>query len=581
MRQTDREPTEGNSNVYDVIIRGGHVVDGTGEPRRLADIGITGDRITSIGELADAEAGRVIDATGRIVGPGFIDVHTHVDAQVFWDTTVSPSPLHGVTTVIAGNCGFSVQPLSDDPADGEYLMKMLSRVEGMPLRSLREGVPWNWVSTSDYLDAVDGTTSINTAFKVGHSAVRRVVMGADATRREATDDEIAAMCALVRAGLTAGAIGFSSSWSSTHNDTEQNMVPSRYATRSELIALCAVLADFPGTSLEFIPKIGPFDDEVAQLMADMAVAANAPLNWNVLTVHPKTLDDAFAKLGTSDIAEARGARVVGLTAPMSLDFRMSFESGFLLDAVPGWEEPMLLPHDDKVALLGDPERRAELGEIAGGQHAMRHFTNWAKMTIFHTVALQNARYLGRNIGEIADELGKTPWDALCDIALADDLLTSFGHPSTDEPDDVWAARLQVWRDHRAVIGASDAGAHLDMFFSADYATKMLGEAVVKRKMLPLEEAIHLLTAVQADLYMLKDRGRIVEGAYADLVVFDEQRISSNPMEMRADLPAGAARLYAEPNGIDRVLCNGVEIVHENQFTAARPGIVLRAGTHTG
>lgn len=577
----DTEVNKGITNMYDVIIRGGHVIDGTGAPRRLADVGIVGDRIASIGDLADAEAGRVIDARDRIVGPGFIDVHTHIDAQVFWDSTVSPSPLHGVTTVIAGNCGFSVQPLGDDPADGDYLMRMLSRVEGMPLRSLQAGVPWNWNTTAEYLDAVDGTTSINTAFKVGHSAVRRVVMGADATRREATGEEVTAMCSLVRAGIEAGAIGFSSSWSSTHNDTEQNMVPSRYATREELVALCGVLADYPGTSLEFIPSIGVFDDEVAELMADMAVAARAPLNWNVLAVNAKNLDDCFAKLGTSDVAEARGAKVVGLTAPMSLDFRMSFLSGFLLDAVPGWEEAMLLPLDDKLAMLSDPAERARLGEIAAGKHNMRHFTYWEKMTIFHTAAPENAGHLGRNIGDIARELGKSPWDTLVDIALADGLETSFGHPSIDEPDENWEARLQVWRDHRAVIGASDAGAHLDMFFSADYATKMIGEAVGKRHLLPLEEAVNLLTAVPADLYMLKDRGRLVEGAYADVVVFDEHEISSNPMEMRTDLPAGASRLYAEANGIDHVLCNGVEIVAGGAFTDARPGTVLRSGVHTG
>lgn len=567
--------------MFDVIIRGGHVIDGTGAPRRRADVGITADRITSIDDLAGAEATEVIDATGRVVSPGFVDVHTHVDAQVFWDTTVSPSPLHGVTTVIGGNCGFSIAPLGDDPADGEYLMKMLSRVEGMPLRSLQEGVPWNWNSTAEYLDALEHKLSINAGFKVGHSAVRRVVMGPDATRREASEAEVQAMCELVRAGLEAGAIGFSSSWSTTHNDTEQNMVPSRYASRAELIALCSVLADFPGSSLEFIPTIGVFGDDVADLMADMSVAAKAPLNWNVLAVTAQTLDACKDKLAVSDVAAARGGTVVGLTAPMSLDFRMSFASGFLLDAVPGWEEAMLLPKQDKLALLADPARRAELGEVAAGRHAMRHFTNWAKMTIFHTVAPENAPYLGRNIGEIAEELGKTAWDTLCEIAIADDLETSFGHPGVEEPDANWEARLEIWRDRRAVIGASDAGAHLDMFFSADYATKMIAEAVVKRHLLPLEEAVNLLTAVPADLYALRDRGRLVPGAYADLVVFDEQRISSNPMQMRSDLPAGAARLYAEANGIDHVLCNGVEIVRNGEFTSSRPGTILRSGVHTG
>jgi N-acyl-D-aspartate/D-glutamate deacylase len=567
--------------MFDVIIQGGHVVDGTGAPRRRADVGISGDRITVIGDLTGAGAHQIIDATGRIVAPGFIDVHTHVDAQVFWDTTVSPAPLHGVTTVIGGNCGFSIAPLSDDPADGDYLMRMLSRVEGMPLRSLQEGVPWNWTTTAQYLDALEHRLSINAGFKVGHSALRRVVMGADATRRAATADEVTKMCGLLGDGLTAGAIGFSSSWSTTHNDTEQNMVPSRYAERGELIALCAVLADFPGTSLEFIPCIGPFDGEAANLMADMSAAAHATLNWNVLAVNARTLEAGMAKLAASDVAEAQGGRVVGLTAPMSLDFRMSFANGFLLDAVPGWEEAMLLPKDDKVALLRDPVERARLGDIAAGKHQMRHFINWATMTIFHTVAAENAGYLGRNIGEIAAERGSSPWDTLCEIALADDLETSFGHPSVEEPDADWEARVRVWRDPRAVIGASDAGAHLDMFYSGNYATVVIHEAVTRCGLLPLEEAINLLTAVPADLYALRDRGRLVEGGYADVIVFDEQTISSNTMEMRSDLPAGAARLYAEANGIDHVLCNGVEIVRAGEFTPARPGTILRSGTHTG
>lgn len=571
----------GRMSQFDVVIRGGDVVDGTGAPRRRADVGIAGDRIAAIGDLDGAIATHEIDAAGRAVTPGFVDVHTHVDAQVFWDTTLSPSPLHGVTSVIGGNCGFSVQPLGTDPADGDYLMRMLGRVEGMPLRTLREGVPWDWDTTAEYLDRLERRLSINAGFKVGHSAVRRVVMGADATRREATGGEIAAMCDLVRAGLEAGAIGFSSSWSTTHNDTEGRMVPSRYASRAELMALCAVLADFPGTSLEFIPKVGAFDDTVHELMAEMSVTARAPLNWNVLTVHPKTIDEGYEKLRAGDVAAARGGRVVALTAPMTLDFRISFANGFLLDAVPGWEEAMLLPIEDKAALLADPAERARLGELARAEHPLRHFTNWARMTIFHTVAPENAAYLGRNIGEIADELGVSPWDAICEISLADRLETSFGHPSVDEPDDLWALRVQVWRDGRAVIGASDVGAHVDMFFGGHYATIVLQEAVRRRGLMPLEEAVHLLTAVPADLYMLRDRGRVAVGGYADLVVLDEARIGTGPLHMRSDLPAGASRLYAEATGVDHVLCNGVEIVRDGAFTTARPGAVLRSGVHTG
>lgn len=569
------------SERFDVIIRGGDVVDGTGAPRRRADVGVVGDRIEAIGDLSDAATDAPIDATGRVVTPGFVDVHTHVDAQVFWDTTLSPSPLHGVTSVIGGNCGFSIQPLGTDPADGDYLMRMLSRVEGMPLRTLQEGVPWDWDTTAEYLGRLEHRLSINAGFKVGHSAVRRVVMGPDATRREATDDEIGQMCSLVRAALEAGAIGFSSSWSTTHNDTEGRMVPSRYASRAELMSLCAVLADFPGTSLEFIPKVGAFDDSVHELMAEMSATAHAPLNWNVLTVHPKTLDESYEKLRSSDVAAARGGRVVALTAPMTLDFRISFANGFLLDAVPGWEEAMLLPLDEKMALLADPAERARLGELAAAHHPLRHFTNWSRMTIFHTAAAEHAGYVGRNIGEIADEMGLSAWDAIVEISLADELQTSFGHPSVDEPDELWAARVAVWRDGRAVIGASDVGAHVDMFFGGHYATIVLQEAVSKRGLMPLEEAVHLLTAVPADLYMLRDRGRLAEGAYADVVVLDEARVGAGPLHMRADLPAGAARLYADATGIDHVLCNGSEIVRAGAFTDARPGTVLRSGVHTG
>ena len=202
--------------MLDIVIRGADVIDGTGAARRRADVGVAHGRVVEIGDLGDqTDAAHTIDATDRVVCPGFVDVHTHYDAQAFWDPTLSPSPLHGVTSVIGGNCGFSIAPLGGDPSNGDYLMRMLARVEGMPLEALEDGVPWNWTSMGDYLDTLDGTLAINAGFKVGHSAVRRVTMGPDATRREATDDELETMKGLVREALGAGAIGFSSSWSRT------------------------------------------------------------------------------------------------------------------------------------------------------------------------------------------------------------------------------------------------------------------------------------------------------------------------------------------------------------------------------
>lgn len=566
--------------MFDLIIRGGDVVDGTGAPRQRVDVGITGDRVTAIADLADSEAAQIIDATGKAVTPGFVDVHTHLDAQVYWDTTLSPSPLHGVTTVIGGNCGFTIAPLSDDPADGEYLMQMLSRVEGMPLESLQEGVPWNWTSTEEYLASFENTLSINAGFKVGHSALRRVVMKDAATERPCTPDELAQMQDLLRAGLDAGGIGFSSSWARTHNDPFGRMVPSRYAEADELIGLCSVLADYEGTSLEFIPMLGPFSMEAMELMADMSAAAQSPLNWNVMNVNAKTLAEGRAKLEAGDIAAARGGKVVALTVPMTLALHMNFVSGFLLDTLPGWEQFIALPVDEKKAMLSDPATRRQLDESAQLDGPTKSIAHWGAKTVLHTEVPENQQYIGKTVYEIADELGTSPWDTLVDLALADELELSFGNPPPDEPDADWEARIEIWRDSRAVVGASDAGAHLDLFLSSNYSTHMIGQVVQRRGLMELEEAVKLLTSVQADLYGLKDRGRLHEGAYADVVVLDEATIDANPLTFKPDLPAGAARLYSDATGIANVVCNGHEIVRDGEFTDARPGSVIRSGQDT-
>ncbi len=568
--------------MFDLLITGGDVIDGRGGPRRRADVGIVGDRISAIGNLVNggAEAGAAIDAAGLAVTPGFVDVHTHLDAQVFWDPDLSPSPLHGVTTVIGGNCGFTIAPLGDDPAHGDYLMRMLARVEGIPLEALQEGVPWSWQTTAEYFDAIDGNVAVNAGFKVGHSALRRVVMGDDSVRRACTGEELEAMKALLRDGLEAGALGFSSSWSRTHNDPMGNMVPSRCCERDELVALCSVLAGYDGTSVEFIPALGPFEDWALELMSDMSAAARSPLNWNVMTVNARSLEMNQAKLAAGDHAAARGGKVVALTVPLTLSLHLNFNSGFVLDALPGWEEVMLLPKEEKLQVLADPAERRRLNDLAQGDHPLRPLAHWARKVVLHSPAPENEGCAGRTIGEIAEERGQDPWDTLCDMALADDLETSFGNPAMPEPTADWEARVEIWRDPRAVVGASDAGAHLDLFLTSNYATTMLSEAVVKRGLISLEEAVHLLTEVQANLYGLVGRGVLAEGAYADIVVLDESAVGSGPTTFRSDLPAGAARLYAEATGIEHVICNGAEIVRRGQFTGARPGTLLRSGTHT-
>jgi N-acyl-D-aspartate/D-glutamate deacylase len=563
--------------MLDMIIRGGTVVDGTGAPGRIADVGISNGRVTSIGRIEEG-ATRTIDAQGKVVAPGFIDIHTHYDAQVFWDTTLSPSPLHGVTTVIGGNCGFTIAPLA--PEHGDYLMRMLARVEGMPLNALAEGVPWDWTSFGEYLDRIDGTLAPNAGFLVGHSTIRRVAMGERATKGEATDADLDAMRTLLHASLDAGGLGFSSSWARTHNDAAGDMVPSRYASEDEIVALCSVVSEHPGTTLEFIPCVGLFEDFAPELLTRMSLAANRPINWNVLFAGKGSEAVTEHNLAASTYAAEQGARVIALTVPFAPSPRISFESGFLLDSIPGWEKPMALPHDEKKAMLASPDGRSVLREAAQQPTTGFKVSNWGIYVIRETFAPENAQWEGKSVSAIAKERGVDEFDALCDIVVADDLMTGFGFPIGEDDDETWKIRMEVWRDGRAVIGASDAGAHLDFLASFNYATVLLGGPVRARKLMPIEEAVHLLTDVPARLYGLKERGRLQEGWHADIVVIDPESVGSQEVRMRFDLPAGAPRLYGGADGIDHVIVNGVEIVDHGEFTDARPGTLLRSGRDT-
>ena len=391
------------------------------------------------------------------------------------------------------------------------------------------------------------------------------------------------MQALLRAGLDAGALGFSSSWARTHNDAEGHMVPSRFASRDEIVDLCSTLSQYEGTSLEFIPMVGPFEPWAVELMASMSAAAQRPLNWNVLGVNAKNLADAEQKLEAGTYAREHGGRVVALTVPMSFPVYLSFRSGFVLDAMPGWEDVMGLPLDEKLKLFDDEDALAKLDEQSrSDKNPMRMLANWSNLRIHDVVAPENEQYQGRMVGEIAEDEGRSAWNVLTSIARADELNTSFGTVPAPETDDDWKARIQVWRDRRALIGASDAGAHLDLLASFNYATVVLGKAVRQRKLLPLEEAINLITDTPAQLYGLRERGRLIEGWKADVVVLDPETIGTHDVRMRMDLPGGAGRLYAEADGIEHVLVNGTPIVRDGALTDERAGTLLRAGrdTHT-
>ncbi|HSS10104.1 MAG TPA: amidohydrolase family protein [Acidimicrobiales bacterium] len=568
--------------MLDCAVIGGTIIDGTGAPGRQADVGIRDRRIVAITEPGglDEPTAKTIDATGLVVTPGFVDIHTHYDAQLFWDPTASPSPLHGVTTVVGGNCGFTVAPL--EPTQATYLMRMLARVEGMPLASLEAGVPWDWRTFDEYLARLDGTVAVNAGFLVGHSAIRRAVMGDDGVGSAATPAQIDAMVRLLHESLTAGGLGFSSSQAPTHNDGDGDPVPSRSASREELLALAGALRDHPGTSLEFIPTIGPFGSDHIDLMAAMSLAANRPLNWNVLGVNPSRPENHRNQLGASDYAAERGATVLALTVPDTMRFRLNFLSGFIFDAIPGWAETMALPKDAKMKALSDPDERRRLRDAAASPTAgpLRGMVNWPAMSICETFADVNKGLAGRTVADVAEQRGQDPFDAVCDIALADELLTSLApRLPADEPG-LWQTRAELWRDPRVLLGASDAGAHLDMIDSFTYTTALLGQSVRDRQLLGLEEAIHLLTDRPARIYGMTGRGRLAPGWYADLVVLDPDRIGPAPVHTRYDLPGGAGRLYAEADGIEWVLVNGTPIVQRTAFTGDRPGQLLRSGRDT-
>jgi N-acyl-D-aspartate/D-glutamate deacylase len=560
-------------DVLDLVINGGTVLDGTGAPMRAADIGVRDGRIAVIAPPGgvDEPSRSALDADGRYIAPGFVDLHTHYDAQLFWDPLATPSPFHGVTTVIGGNCGFSLAPLTPDHAD--YLMRMMARVEGMPLDALSAGLAWDWGSFGEWLDRLDGTTAVNAGFLCGHSALRRV---ASADRE--------AMQRLLHESLEAGALGFSTSQAHTHNDADGEPVPSRFADSDELLALAGCVAGHEGTTLEAIVAgcINGFTEDEVELLAGMSRAARRPLNWNVLGVSSLNPTGHERQLAASDAAAARGGRVVALTLPHPMSMRLSFLTGFVLDGLPGWREILHLPVPERVAALGDPGVRERLAAGAASREAgmLRGLANWPVLSFAECFTPATQPYEGRSVGDLAAELGQEPFDTLLDVVIADELRTGLRPPPFGTSDADWELRAQVWRDPRTVIGGSDAGAHLDMMCGAIYSTSLLGEAVRRRELLSWEEAVQQLTDVPARLYGLRERGRIAEGWHADLVVFDPERVGHGPERTATDLPGGAWRLVADAVGVEHVYANAVAIVRDGQATGATPGTLLRSGRDT-
>ena len=573
--------------MLDHLIKGATVVDGTGAPSYLADLGIRDGRIAVVAAPGTVTEAAVTseDATGLVLAPGFVDPHTHYDAQLFWDPYATPSLNHGVTTVAGGNCGFTLAPLHPDrPEDADYTRRMMSKVEGMSLVALEEGAPWSWHTFGEYLDALEGRIAVNAGFMVGHCALRRHVMGEDAVGGQPTEEQMAAMLALFHDAMAAGAWGLSTTQSSTHSDGDGQPVASRHARPDELLALSRAVAEHEGTQLEAIVGgcLDQFDDDEIELFVQMSAAAGRPLNWNVLTIDAAVPERVPRQLIPSERARKAGGRIVALTMPILTPMNMSLGTFCALNLIPGWGDILGLPVPERLAKLRDADVRAEMLRRAESKEAgvFRRLTHFDRYVIGDTYSAANEGLSGRVVRDIAAERGQDPFHCLVEICAHDELRTVLWPMPTDNDPDSWALRQKTWEHEDVMLGGSDAGAHLDRMCGAPYTTRFIGDCLRGRKLVGLERAVQLLTDDPARLFGLRGRGRIAEGYHADLVLFDPERIDAGPATLVHDLPGDSPRLDSKAIGIVSVRVNGVETIRDDVVTGAVPGTLLRSGRDT-
>ncbi|MEU1850469.1 D-aminoacylase [Streptomyces sp. NPDC019990] len=570
--------------MLDHVIKGATVVDGTGAAAYTADVGIEDGRIAVIGRVTQ-EARTSEDATGLVLTPGFVDPHTHYDAQLFWDPYATPSLNHGVTTVVGGNCGFTLAPLNPErPEDADYTRRMMSKVEGMSLVALEEGAPWTWHGFGEYLDALEGRIAVNAGFMVGHCALRRYVMGPEAVGGQPTPEQLAAMVRLLGEAMDSGAWGLSTTQSTSHSDGDGKPVASRHAGPAELLALSRAVGAHEGTQIEAIVAgcLDQFSDAEIDLFVEMSAAAGRPLNWNVLTIDATVPERVPRQLEASERARKAGGRVVALTMPILTPMNMSLGTFCALNLIPGWGPVLGLPVPERIEKLRDPDVRAELLRRANSREAgvFRRLANFGRYVIGDTYSEANAGLTGRVVRDIAEERGQEPFACLVEICAADGLRTVLWPMPSDNDPASWALRAETWQHEDVLLGGSDAGAHLDRMCGAPYTTRFLGDCLRGRKLVGPERAVKMLTDDPARLFGLRERGRVREGWHADLVLFDPARIDAGPATLVHDLPGDSPRLDSRALGVRAVWVNGVEAIRDDVVTGAVPGRVLRSGSDT-
>ena len=559
--------------AWDLLIKNGTIIDGTGLPGFKGDVAVRDGRIERIGRI-DEEAIRTIDAQGLIVTPGFIDVHTHYDVQLDWDPIASPSMQHGVTTVLTGNCGFTLYPAK--PEDVDWLAGMLTRVEGMSREAMAVGFKWGGGSFADYWARLEGKLGLNVGGYVGHCAIRRMVMGDDASEREATAEEILAMQALVRESMAQGAVGFSTSQLDLHVGEDGRGVPSNHASAEEIIALCEVLAEFPHGVIEIIPRSHSegHDEADRKLLLQMARVSGKAIELGPLS---PAADHPMGWQNTIDFvreARAQGVRLHPQFSTQKLSLHLRLDDTFVFDEMPAWREVLTKPVDVACEALREKGLRDRM------RHDIATISRTApvsleSLAVEHVKDPANASLVGKTVEELMKE--GHPGDALdvfLDVSLRENLNVGW----TARTPEVARQFIQhvvtnSIKEPLVMSGSSDGGAHLASFVGADYTTKLITDHVPE--ILSLEEAIWRLTGMPAAVHGLIDRGTLRVGAKADITIFDLETLEALEHEVAADFPAGTERWYVDAKGYEAVIVNGVPVMEKGKHTGALPGQVLR------
>lgn len=554
--------------MHDLLIRGATVHDGLGSAAASADVAVRAGRIVAVGSGLGA-ARQTVDAGGLALMPGIVDTHTHYDAQITWDPMANPSPSMGVTTLIMGNCGFTIAPCR--PEDRDLVMRNLTHVEGMSLESLRQGIRWDFQSFAEYLDMLERRgVGPNVACFVGHSSIRTFVLGADAPRRAATPEEVARMRSIVVDAMRAGAVGFSTTTSGQHNGENGIPMPSRLADKAEMEALCGSLRDV-GRGVLMITKgtatSVPWLEELSALSGRPFIVA-ALLHSNMAP------EATFEDLGNIGAACRRGHRMYGAVACTPLVFEFTMHEPYVFEGLASWQPAMALHGEAVKTLYHDPAFRAGVkSELA--QRGRRLFNGeWDKIFVRQAARPVHADLEGMPLSTLAAARGVHPMDYLLDLSLDEDLDTLFTATLLNSDEDAVGRMLA---DEHSMLSLSDAGAHLTFLCDAGFGLHFLGHWVRDRQLMPIEQAVRQMTSYPADAFGIRDRGRIVEGACADLLLFDPATVGRGQARRVYDLPAGASRLHTPSIGVHAVWINGVQVADDEGIFPEAPnaGRVLR------